>query len=368
MNRRIFFSCALGGAAAASGCRKRNAARPSGLALVANRDGSAVAVVDLRAFAAIRHIHVEGHPSTLAVLPENRIGVLTPENGTLHRIDLDDLAVDIKRQVAGSATTMAMAPNGTGLYVLAERWFIRANPNTLRPEWQLGLPEAGVQLDLATDNERAVITGVAGRVMAIDLRQRRIAWQRQLMQKSGPIRFLGNGKLLVAGDRAQRMLHMLDAAFGTPVVELPLTLEPERFCFKQDGGQLFVTGSGQDAVAVVYPYQTQIAGTILAGRKPGVMAASSSPDMLFIANPESGGVTVMDIRRHRIRAVVPVGQRPCRIVVTPDNNFALALNEQSGDIAVIRVDAMGGRRLKAAPLFTLIPVGSAPVDVIVLEV
>jgi hypothetical protein len=362
MRRRALLSAAL---APAFACRRRSSPPEAGLVLVANRDGEAVAVVDLAAFAAIRHIPVKGRPSTLARLPGGKAAVLTPETGTLHRVNVETLAVEASRQVAAQATTIARGRDGA-IYVLAERWFIRLNGETLSPDWQLALPEAGVALDLSRETPFAVVSGRHGRLILLDLQNRRIAWRRDFSQSHGPVAFLKNGRLILAGDRSKNRLAVLEPAQGRLVVDLPLSVAPERFCFKHDGGQLFVTGAGLDAVVVVYPFQTQVAGTILAGRNPGVMAAS--PDLLFVANPDSGEVTVMEIRTHRIRAVVPVGQRPNRIIVTPDNAFALVLNELSGDIAVIRVDAMTGRRTKAAPLFTMIPVGSAPVDAIAIRV
>jgi DNA-binding beta-propeller fold protein YncE len=68
--------------------------------------------------------------------------------------------------------------------------------------------------------------------------------------------------------------------------------------------------------------------------------------------------------------VVQVGRGPCRIVLTPDGQYALVLNEKSGDMAVVRMLALSTtpngsyRRFKPAPapIFTLIPVGERPVS------
>jgi hypothetical protein len=53
--------------------------------------------------------------------------------------------------------------------------------------------------------------------------------------------------------------------------------------------------------------------------------------------------------------------------LTPDGQYALVLDEKSGDMAVVRVLALGtspnggARKFKSAPIFTLIPVGDRPV-------
>jgi DNA-binding beta-propeller fold protein YncE len=69
--------------------------------------------------------------------------------------------------------------------------------------------------------------------------------------------------------------------------------------------------------------------------------------------------------------VTAVGADPGFITVTPDGNFALVLNRASGDMAVIRAGAIvaeAAGRLKSAPLYTMIPVGSRPVSAAVKPV
>ena len=65
-------------------------------------------------------------------------------------------------------------------------------------------------------------------------------------------------------------------------------------------------------------------------------------------------------------AAVKVGQEPCFITFTPDNQYALVVNHRSGDLAVIRLATItqGGsqRRSRTAPLFTMVPVGVGPVS------
>jgi DNA-binding beta-propeller fold protein YncE len=64
-------------------------------------------------------------------------------------------------------------------------------------------------------------------------------------------------------------------------------------------------------------------------------------------------------------AVVTAGKEPAYIAVTPDDQYALVLNRTSGDMAVIRIATLSGRRTRFAPLFTMIPVGSEPVGAVV---
>jgi YVTN family beta-propeller protein len=128
-----------------------------------------------------------------------------------------------------------------------------------------------------------------------------------------------------------------------------------------------------DAVAIVFPYHTEVWQTVLAGRAPGAMAATDTPPFLLVANPDTNSVTVLDLANQNLSAVVEVGAGPTAILTTPDNQYALVLNELSGDMAVIRLDRLSASssdrvlRFKSASLFTMIPVGEAPVSAAVVK-
>ena len=136
---------------------------------------------------------------------------------------------------------------------------------------------------------------------------------------------------------------------------------------------MFITGDGMDAVVVVFPYQTEVFQTMLAGHAPGAMTATptgpgSKLQYLMVSNPDAGGVTVFDYQFYSLVAVVQVGRGPGQILLTPDGEYALVLNQQSGDMAVVRMLSLGmspngaQRRFKSAPIFTMIPVGENPVS------
>jgi YVTN family beta-propeller protein len=170
------------------------------------------------------------------------------------------------------------------------------------------------------------------------------------------------------------MLSIFHVPSRRLMANLPLAVRPDQLCFKSDGGQIFVTGDGMDAVVVVYPYYTpQIGETVLAGHSPGAMAASTSPGYLFVANPKSADVSILDIETSKVLMVTPVGAEPSYIAITPDDKYALILNQTSGDMAVIRIPSVTSaateeRRWKKGPLFTLIPVGSKPVSAAVVSI
>jgi YVTN family beta-propeller protein len=362
IDRRAFL---LAPALALAQCRRRKSTGFLGYAFVANEEGQAIAAVDLTTFTVARHIRLEGNPTAVLAHPA-AVYALTPNTGTVHEISVADLSLRRKIQVARSAVSMRLAPDLSALWVLCRepRRLVRLQLNPFRNQAQLNLAFDPVDFDLAPAGGWAAVSfGAAGALAFLDLAAARAERPVSLGQPLSSVRFRSDGKLLLAGNIGQRMLSILEAPTGRLIVHLPLAVRPDNFCFKSDGGQLFLTGEGMDAVVVAYPYSTEIAETVLAGKAPGAMAASNA--FLFVANPPSGDVTILDIETRRAIAVVATGGGPGFITVTPDDQYALVLNPQSGSMAVIRVATIKATRTKSASLFTMIPVGSKPVSAVV---
>ncbi len=375
VSRRTFL--ALGSAALLGSCRRHRAF--SGYAFVANQEGRAIAAVDLTLFAVTRYIRLDGAPTAIVADPARQAAyALTPDNGLVHEIRADRLALGRTLPVARSAVTMRLSADGRRIYVLCRdpRRLVSVLLAEFRVEWSAALGGDPFDFDVApTDSHVAVSYGKTGAIQLIDLAARRAAPAETIAAETGTLRFLGTPKklenLLVA-DVSGQMLQALQVPSGRLITKLPLAVRPEHFCFNADGGQLFITGEGMDAVVIAYPYYTpQIGETVLAGRSPGAMAASST--MLFVANSKSGDISIFDIESRRLLGVAPAGTNPSFITITPDNQYALVLNQDSGDMAVLWIPALTHRRAnvspllgRMSPLLNMIPVGSKPVAAAVL--
>ncbi len=353
---------------AAAACRRKRGSGFAGYAFVANEDGQAIAVVDLTAFAVIQHIPLDGSPTAVIASPVRPvIHALTPSNGTLHEISTArKLEVRRKLRVASTAVSMRMAGAGDSIYVLcrAPRQLVRIDLDTFTVAARIPLPADPFDFDLAPDGVTAAVSLGAARMFVLANSKSGESVRIPTRGDLGLVRFQSDGKAVILANTSERMLSIYETGSRRTVAHLPLALRPDNFCFKPDGGQLFVTGEGLDAVVVVYPYHTpQVAETVLAGRTPGAMAAcDGEPGYLFVANPASSGVTIVNIKTRRAVAVASVGTGPGYVAITPDNQYALVLNAESGDMAVLLITSRFGNRQKSAPLFTLIPVGSKPVS------
>jgi YVTN family beta-propeller protein len=393
LTRRTFALAGLGagitgGLGSLISCGGHNRATGfSGYAFIANQEGGAIAAVDLEVFAVARHIRVDGSPTAVVANPRStRVYALTPANGSVHEIGAGNLTFARKLQVAATALEMRLSPSGDALYVLCKKpkQLVRLALDPMQMSWTLPLPDVPAGFDISPDgNTAAVSSGSGCSITFIDLANRSSFPPLRTTGEIGQVRFQpfhgvdraqSDSLQLIAANVSQRMLSIFHVPSRRLEVNLQLAVRPDHLCFKSDGGQLFVTGEGMDAVVAVYPYYTpQIRETVLAGHSPGAMAASTSPAYLFVANPKSGDVSILDIETSNVLAVTPVGTEPSCIVITPDDQYALVLNQTSGDMAVIRIPnvtraATEQRRWKKGPLFMLIPIGSKPVSAAVVSI
>jgi len=341
-----------------------------GYAFIANQEGGAVAAVDLGVLAVARHIPIEGAPTEVtAATKRPSVYALTPETGSVHEIQIDTLRMARRLAVASQAITMALSADEQSLYVLARepRALVAVALDSFKTAWKLLLPDEPVGLAISPDGKTAAVSS-AKAVHLVDLETRRLS--SPLGQGDyGPVQFHDEGKTLLAGNRGERLLSAYGVAAQRLITHLPISVRPDQFCLNRDRGQLFVTGEGMDAVVVIYPYHTpQVGDTVLAGHAPGAMDVSE--DLLFVASPLSGDVSILSIATRKVIAVVPVGSDPGFIRVMANDQYALVLNRKSGDVAVLSVPAItkNKNRYKTAALLTVIPVGSRPVSAVVRAV
>ena len=393
MKSTILSRRALLGAAASAmvGCGRKKATRIPGYCFVANQGSRSVAAVNLESFRVQRQISLDSAPAAVVAHPSKpKVFVLGPDAGAIYEIDAATLAVSRRVRAGNLAVAMSISPAGDSLWVLYRdpAMLVELPLDSLKPGRRVRLPSPPDSFDLATvkgNQDGRGLAAVASRtdrtIVLASLGNAVVERTIAVGAEPSLVSFGQDGGILIAGNGPEHSITIFDVATGKTVVRLPLPLAPRHFCATSDGGQLFVTGDGMDAVVVVFPYLTEVYQTILAGRAPGAMAVTddaSGLSMLMVANRETSGITVLDFNDYKLVAVVTVGQGPGQILLTPapERQYVLVLNETSGDLAVIRTRALAttpkgaqrqlSARERSAPLFTLIPVGERPVSAAVV--
>jgi len=349
-------------------CNNRSRNAFVGYAFVATRDSGDIAIVDLAAFSLLKkRIKPSGAPVQLIDVPGEDFLLTVGINGIVEEVQLSEAALRRKLATPVFPYHVWLSHDAKTIWALTadQRTLLRIDRAKFEVVQQIPLPQKAAHIAVSPGSHHVAAAFDETSEVAILSDPAQPLVISKLDHKPGQLRYLNNGSRLVVAHENDRLLAMVDSATGKIIVELPLPIQPQNLCFNADGGQLFISGEGLDGVVVVYPFQSQVAATLLSGKSPGPMATSSSPQFLFVTSPSTGTVSVLDVRTQKLAAVVAVGVDPRAVVLTPDNQMALVLNQRSGDLAIIRLANIVSKRQKTAPLFTMIPVGSAPVAAII---
>jgi YVTN family beta-propeller protein len=234
------------------------------------------------------------------------------------------------------------------------------NPVTARVTKKFALPPGPLGLDV-TDTMAAVTMGPLNAVVRVSLAGG-VDGTTAIGSRCGAVCFRRDGETILVAAPDAKEIVTIDTATGDLLARLPLSFAPARLCPNGDGGQMFVTGTDGDAIAIVDPFQNQVEQTIIAGSRPFGMAVSTidGQELLFVTNPGSGDLSIFDVETRRLAASVHVGGNPGDVLLTPDGEYALAINRDSGDVAVVRVRTVLVRETRTKPLFTFFPMAARP--------
>ena len=330
-----------------------------------------IAVADLSNFRRMETIGLHATPCALISIntPRNSTGVaaICRDPALAVRIDQAQMSIVSRLRLPATPLSAVSAGDGTQIAILATDpdCVIVTDASLARILGRIPLPGRGEAIDVWHD-QAAVSVPATQSVVRISLAGRRIIGKTETGAFGSPLRFRSDGKALLAGDSARRQIVNIDWDTGRLLARLPVGVQPKHFCFDDQGGQMFVSGPGGDFVAIVAPYQYEVYETIPAGRRPGPMAVSIPRNLLLVANPESGDLTLLDIYTRQLAASVHVGDTPGVVLVTPDGEYALVVSQGSGAVSVIRLttvlnrgeNALTARGIK--PLFTVFPMTAQP--------
>ena len=313
----------------------------------------AIAVADLASFRRMTTIPLPHAPDRL-FSARDRVYVTSRDGAELMEIDPAKMQVSGSISLPGKPVTVRFPGDGKSAIVVTDDApaILLVDLVKRRVTSRLALPGIPADADLG---ESLMALSLPGRnsVARVSLPLLKLEGETAVGAACGAVRFRKDGRTILTGTVESRELISIDAQSGKVLARLPLPLSPSRFCFNNDGGQMFVTGAGVDAVAIVNPYQNEVDQTVLAGRMPGAMALSPRQNLLFVANQGSGDLTILDIETRRVAASVHIGENPGEVLVTPDGEYALLLDARSGNVAVVRIATALDHKNRTKPLFTV---------------
>ena len=128
---------------------------------------------------------------------------------------------------------------------------------------------------------------------------------------------------------------------------------PVQLALKPDGGELFVSNSASDSISEVVTSTDDVGGAYLIGDDPVRGLVSADNALLYVANFRSQYVTAYSIEDgRRLAPSIHVGDGPVALAFSGSGLLLFAVDNRSGDIAVVRTATMS--------LFTLLPTNRSP--------
>lgn len=343
---------------AASACGRKRATRYQGWLFVASGEEKEIAVADLASFRRVAAIPLPCAPDQL-FQSRGRVYAACRDGRAMLEIDVETFRVAGKVGLPGKPLAARLLPDPSAAIVLTDEPGALLRVDLVNRRVTARLPLPGTPRDLDVNGLLAAITLPAkNAILRVAVPELKLAGVTDVGVPCDAIRFRRDGKTILAGALAAREIVTIDAQSGRLLARLPLSISPSRFCLNPGGGEMFVTGKGEDAIAIVSSFQNEVEQTVLAGRTPYGMAVSESRNLLFVTNPETGDLTILNIETRGMSAMVHVGETPGDVLLTPDGQYALVLDQRSGNVSVVRIATVLDRKVKTKPLFTVFPTAS----------
>jgi len=345
----------------AAGCGRSLATRYFGWLFVASSTEHSVAIADLASFRRTGSIALPQAPAQV-LRAGNRVFVTCPEAHAIFEIDTAHHQLAGKIGIPGRLVSAAPVPghdNWIAAAVDESPALVVFDTVAKRVIRRVSLPSAPGVMDVNAGSA-AVASASDGAITRVSLNDGKVSGTTPVGSHCSALRFRSDGEAILAGLTDVKQVATVDSGSGALLARMPLPFAPAQFCFNPDGGQMFVTGSAEDSIAIVSAYQSQVDQTIVAGRTPSGMAVADSRNLLLVTNPASGDLTILDIETRRLAASVHVGGNPGEVLLTPDGEYALVVSRDSGDVSVVRLNTVLDRKIKTKPLFTVFPMAAAP--------
>ncbi|QNI34772.1 beta-propeller fold lactonase family protein [Alloacidobacterium dinghuense] len=159
----------------------------------------------------------------------------------------------------------------------------------------------------------------------------------------------------IAIEHADRLLTFLDVG-QTPV----------HLALKPDGGEIFVSNFDSDTISEIATQANEVGGAYLVGAHPASAVVSADNSTLWISKFNTGSIEVYSIDDGKTINTVHVGDGPDALAFSAEGHLLLVADARSNDVAVVRVmSRTPGGINRVGTLFTLLPAGKQPNDIVV---
>jgi len=381
-------------------------------AYVTDGKSNEVSVIDTLTFKNVKHIRVGEGPTGIAANPKkNEIYVVNTDSNNLSVIDAERNAVVATIGLHRSPYFVDLTPDSKRAYI-ANAGSGNVSVVDVEARKTVGIIPVGHSPGLARvspDGKTAVASNRGdGTVSVIDTATLKVRTTVAVCQTPEEIVFLADSsKAFISCSSANeiavvQLQRELPAPAGSPAATpaprpassrskqqfgnkgaetpsdealpnnsdrllalLDVGKTPMHLALKPDGGEIFVSNFGSDSVSEVLTGNNEVSSTHLLGPGPVRSIVSDDNSLLYVSNFNGNSVSIYAIDDGKLLQAVPVGTRPDALALTPSQQYLLVVDSGSGDVSVVRNDGDVKPPRKSFILFTMVPVGLDPRQIVV---
>lgn len=260
-------------------------------AFVTEQNGDSLSVVDLDARTVERSVHIGGKPAGVAVAPDGRVWITSPDSKTLNRYDPVSGRID-RFALGGGPLGIAVNPVSADVYVAD--WY----------EHRLFVFRDGSVAATARTGDSP--SGVA---------------------------VTPDGATIVTADRDSDQLSIIDAATLDRLAVVPVGVRPFGVTIDAQGRLAYAANVGSDSVSVVDLAARAVVATVPVGKRPYAVALAKG--RAFVTNSYGDSVSVFDLATRQPIAEIDVGEYPEGIGAGPKGDFVYVASWGANTLGVI---------------------------------
>ena len=350
-------------------------------AYVTNGKSNTVSVIDLRTFELAKTLKVGSEPTGIAAnSKKNEIYVVNAGSANVNIIDAETNAIVGTIGVHGRPYFIDVSDDGTRAYV-ANSASANVSVIDLEKRIVLGNIRVGTSPGLARvslDGSTVVVSNRGDNTVSlIDTKMLAVRATLPVCQQPEDIAILpDSSKAFVScsGSNQVASIQLRNQAAKDPqkrddrvLALLDVGRMPVSLTLKPDGGEMIVCNFDSDSISIIETANDEVGNSTEIGQHPSHGVVTLDNSRLYVSNFGSNTVAVYDIDMgRRIGPPLMVGSRPDGLALTPDQNYLLVLDTQSGDVTVIQ-KRKPKRTLETSEysLMTLIPVGAQPNAIVI---
>lgn len=363
-------------AAILPGCHRSAPLKPY-VAYVLNRQSATLAAVNLAEFRVTAVLPIAPEPEHVLARPGARELYITSARGKITVAAYPHLQSVATIDVGRSASQSAFAPDGRSAYVLdpAAHELISLEcdgppgspPEEAVPKVTFRLRIAGTLsgLALSPDGKTAVVASQnPDQIAFVSTERHEVLGTVPVGRAPGPMVVLPDSSKAFVADAAEDKISVLGIANRMLLSHLETGMRPSALLLKPDGGEIFALGAASSTVVIIDAFHDDVEQTLPVGHTAVDGVFRKDMSVLYIANAGDGSVLAMDPQTRQVLASNHVGMEPVALALTPDERLLVAADRAASSLAVLQADPASWSDARSA-LLTTIPVGAAPVDVVV---